>query len=70
MYRDYTTNVEKKKSRMKDVIDMVVFDLDDTLVPVWSPIQPAMNALFAFMEQKMPLTADGAKANIRSEMNR
>jgi FMN phosphatase YigB (HAD superfamily) len=57
-------------SPIKDLFDMVVFDLDDTLVPVWSPIKLAMDALFNFMDDKMPLTAEKARTTIREEMSR
>ena len=39
-------------------------------VPVFGPIKPAMDSLFAFMNEHMPLTAVNAKETLRTEMMR
>jgi dephospho-CoA kinase len=51
-----------------EAFDLVVFDLDDTLVPVFNPIKPATEALFDFMAQRMPRTAVDAKDQLRPTM--
>jgi FMN phosphatase YigB (HAD superfamily) len=38
-------------------IDMAVFDLDDTLVPVLAQLSSASRAMKAYMDEHMPLTA-------------
>ena len=53
---------------LADAFDLVVFDLDDTLVPVFHPIKPATEALFDFMAQQMPKTAISAKDQLRIAM--
>ena len=47
---------------------MVVFDLDDTLVPVWHPIKPATEALLEYMSRHMPKAAVDAKDKLRPTM--
>jgi hypothetical protein len=46
-----------ERSFIADNFDLIVFDLDDTLVPVFNPIKPATEALTVYMEKHMPLTA-------------
>jgi hypothetical protein len=41
----------------KEAFDLVVFDLDNTLVPVMPPIDQAINAMIKFAEIYMPYTA-------------
>ena len=47
--------------------DLNLFPLQ---VPVFSPIKPAMESLFSFMSEHMPLAAVNAKETLRSEMTR
>ena len=37
---------------------------------MFGPIKPAMDSLFAFMNEHMPLTAVNAKETLRTEMMR
>lgn len=53
---------------LSDAYDLVVFDLDDTLVPVWHPIKPATEALLAYMTQHMPRAAVDAADRLRPAM--
>ena len=46
-----------KNTCLKDIIDIVVFDLDDTLVPTWPPIKAANKAVITHLESHMPRTA-------------
>lgn len=41
---------------------MVLFDIDDTIVPVMSPIKAATVALVQFMEVSMPRSVESVKA--------
>jgi dephospho-CoA kinase len=50
-----------KSSSIKDLFDLVIFDLDDTLLPFKGPIMVANNAVDKFMESKMPLTKQKMK---------
>jgi hypothetical protein len=45
---------------------MVLFDLDDTLVPTQKQILPAHEAMLKFMEIKMPKTSALLKENMSS----
>jgi len=42
-----------RDSYLKRMFDMIIFDLDDTLVPVMEPIHSANSAVKAFVETKM-----------------
>ena len=57
-----------KHENLANYFDIVVFDLDDTLVPVWDPIKPATEALWSYMTENMPKTLEIAKLNIRTVM--
>ena len=46
----------RRQSYLKARFDAVVFDLDDTLVPLLGPIQAAMSTFNSFLKEKMPLT--------------
>ena len=50
-------------SSIASAFDLIVFDLDDTLVPVWHPIKPATEALMTYMGQHMPNAAIDARVN-------
>jgi dephospho-CoA kinase len=55
---------------VRSVIDMVVFDLDDTLVPVASQLQRATAAMKAFMADHMPQTLRVVDSQLRHAMKR
>jgi FMN phosphatase YigB (HAD superfamily) len=44
-------------------MDTVIFDLDDTLVPVMGPIKSALEAMIRYLEIHMPQTAADVKEN-------
>lgn len=64
--------LNEKRSSIADSFDLVVFDLDDTLVPVWNPIKIATEELSTHMDEFMPLTAKEMKIEKRlwNEMSR
>mmetsp|Transcript_6652 Transcript_6652/g.6777 ORF Transcript_6652/g.6777 Transcript_6652/m.6777 type:complete len:555 (+) Transcript_6652:134-1798(+) len=64
--------LKEKSSSIADSFDLVVFDLDDTLVPVFDPIKVATEALSLHMDEFMPLTAEEMKVEKRlwNEMSR
>jgi dephospho-CoA kinase len=55
---------------VRSAIDMVVFDLDDTLVPVASQLQRATAAMKAFMADHMPQTLRVVDSQLRHIMKR
>ena len=55
---------------MRDLFDVVVFDLDDTLVPVLGPIRGAHEGLAADVQRLMPLSARAILTDFRGEMAR
>jgi len=60
----------KLKEILKSSFDAIIFDLDDTLVPVDKPITKANDELFKFMIDKMPLTSQIVKKRLREVMSR
>jgi FMN phosphatase YigB (HAD superfamily) len=58
----------QEDAAISNAYDLVVFDLDDTLVPVWHPIKPATEALLAYMTEHMPNAAIDAKDRLRPAM--
>jgi len=65
-----TSSSLKLKEILKSQIDAIIFDLDDTLVPVDKPITKANDELFKFMIDKMPLTSQIVKKRLREVMSR
>lgn len=55
---------------MRSAIDMVVFDLDDTLVPVLTQLNSATCAMQDFLRTKMPQTAAAVEGKLRFAMKR
>lgn len=55
---------------MRGAIDMVVFDLDDTLVPVMAQLTQATQALNDFLAEHMPHTAAAVEKTLRPAMKR
>ena len=55
---------------LKKYFDIILFDIDDTLVPLMEPINSAIEKLTQFTELHMPLSAAKIKANLRDTMNR
>lgn len=68
----FTTQGPSKafKEMLRSSIDAVIFDLDNTLVPVDKPINRANEELFKFMAAKMPLTSQEVKSRLREVMSR
>ena len=58
------------EASVRGAIDMVVFDLDDTLVPVLAQLTKATNALKEFLVEHMPRTAEVAEEALRPAMKR
>lgn len=56
--------------KAQDHIDLILFDLDDTLVPTMQPIKGALKALDQFMQEKMPNSSLRDPTDLRSLMNR
>ena len=56
-------SIPSNTSSIAQAFDLVVFDLDDTLVPVWHPIKPATEALMTYMGQHMPKAAIDAQVS-------
>jgi len=57
-------------SPIRHAFDAIIFDLDDTLVPVMGPIMDAHRAYGKYVETYMSATAPGVKENMRQEMTR
>jgi predicted HAD superfamily phosphohydrolase YqeG len=55
---------------VRSAIDMVVFDLDDTLVPVTSQLKRATEAMKAHMAEHMPQTLRVVDSQLRHVMKR
>ncbi len=55
---------------MRGAIDMVVFDLDDTLVPVLTQLNSATCAMREFLQEKMPHTAAVVEDKLRFAMKK
>ena len=61
-----STSSSVTTSSLAHAFDLIVFDLDDTLVPVWHPIKPATEALMSYMGQHMPNAAIDAQVHIHT----
>lgn len=49
-----SSDIPKSPSRIREAFDVVLFDLDDTLVPVLPPLQAAAAALSSFLQRRFP----------------
>ena len=64
------TNAASELARIRESIDMVVFDLDDTLVPVLPQLTAATVALKQFMQVKMPRSSAVLDVRLKELMKR
>jgi hypothetical protein len=55
-------------ARLCDFFDVVVFDLDNTLVPVHNPIAAASKRFVADVKERMPLSAGDILSKLREQM--
>jgi len=63
-------SIEDSTHALRRAFDMVIFDLDDTLVPTYAPIASATEQLFEFMATSMPKSLPDAKISMRTHMSR
>lgn len=62
--------LDRPAPSLKDVFDVIVFDLDDTLVPVQGPISAAYEKWHMDVKRLMPQSAPYILAAPREEMKR
>ena len=58
------------KNQINEHLDLVLFDLDDTLVPVKMQIALSIQALMSFVEKNMPKSLNDIKSNLQATMIR
>jgi hypothetical protein len=66
-----TLELDKDKvseESLADLFDVVVFDLDDTLVPIMSQLTPARQKTLEFMETHMPLSCKAVEERMTDVM--
>lgn len=70
----FSTWIARKKnssgSSVKGLFDVVVFDIDDTIVPLMGPINNALEKLMAFVDLRLPKAAPEIRMNLRDVMSR
>ena len=58
------------KLQLRQHFDVVVLDIDDTIVPLMGPIMKASEALISFAKTNMPESADEIKSSLSAGMTR
>jgi dephospho-CoA kinase len=67
----YRLSEEVERKRLRDVFDLIIFDLDDTLLPVMGPVMDAHHAQMRFFSTVLNQTAlEALKANLSREIKR
>ena len=56
--------------QLKDHFDLILFDIDDTLVPLMGPINSAINKLHEYAAINMPKSFNTIKLMLRDKMNK
>jgi malate synthase len=64
----YSSHLSRASRQVRDAVDFVLFDLDDTLAPVLAQLMKATNAMKALMSERMPQTCALVDSNLRSLM--
>lgn len=68
--RQLSCSNSMKATAVRSAFDLVLFDLDDTLVPVAVHIKAATDKLHAFMAENMPLTNQAVDTRLKPLMQR
>lgn len=66
--KELPAGLDELEISVRCAIDMVVFDLDDTLVPVLTQLNSATTAMLNFLQEKMPQTAAVVNEKLRHTM--
>jgi dephospho-CoA kinase len=61
---------ESQPSSIADLFDVVIFDIDDTIVPLMGPINKALAELLSFVEIHLPKSSPEVRASLRDIMIR
>ena len=65
-----TSTATSSSFHLKDHFDLILFDIDDTLVPLMGPINSAIHKLHEYAAINMPKSYNTIKLMLRDKMNK